>query len=159
MVNKAKRRIHTKSVRSMLHWAHYRFRQRLLYTAEQHAGVDVKVVTEEYTSKACGVCGVLHHRLGGSKHFRCPSCGWQCDRDVNGARNILLKTLTEQQGQQPSQPQQPQPLLAPSLPPAATSPPSLSTRYPHGGSVAAPSPSSSHPRRARLSAHTETAEA
>ena len=50
MVSKAKWRVHPKSVRSILHWAHYRFRQRLLYTAQQHAGVTVKVVTEDYTS-------------------------------------------------------------------------------------------------------------
>ena len=95
MTKKQGRRIHTKSVRSMLHWSHYRFRQRLLFKASEYPGVTVHVVTEEYTSKTCGMCGDVHERLGGNKHFRCPSCGWHCDRDVNGARNILLKTLPE----------------------------------------------------------------
>ncbi|CAG8818620.1 14370_t:CDS:2, partial [Gigaspora rosea] len=29
-------------------------------------------VREEYTSKTCGFCGYIHHKLGGSKVFRCP---------------------------------------------------------------------------------------
>jgi putative transposase len=96
MVKRVSRRIETKTVRSMLHWAHYQFRQRLLFKATEYPGVTVRVVTEEYTSKTCGVCGAVHNRLGGSKVFHCPSCGWTCDRDVNGARNIMLKFLTEQ---------------------------------------------------------------
>jgi putative transposase len=94
MTKKGERRIHSKTVRSMMHWSHYRFRQRLLFKATEYV-VDVRVVTEEYTSKTCGVCGVIHQHLGGSKHFKCPSCKWSCDRDINGARNILLKYLSE----------------------------------------------------------------
>lgn len=79
----------------MLHWSHYRFRQRLLFKAGEYPGVTVKLVTEEYTSKTCGSCSAVHHHLGSSKQFVCPSCGWSCDRDVNGARNIMLKALSE----------------------------------------------------------------
>jgi hypothetical protein len=32
---------------------------------------------------------------GGSKVFKCPSCSWQIDRDINGARNILIRFLSE----------------------------------------------------------------
>ncbi|WP_225880470.1 zinc ribbon domain-containing protein [Anabaenopsis elenkinii] len=35
----------------------------------------------------------LHHKLGGHKIFKCPHCGIQVYRDVNGARNILLRAL------------------------------------------------------------------
>lgn len=97
MTKKEGRRIHSKAARSMLHWSHFRFRQRLLFKATEYPGIQVKVVTEEYTSKTCGVCGNLHHNLGKNKLFTCPSCQWSCDRDINGARNILLKYLTEQQ--------------------------------------------------------------
>lgn len=96
MVKKGERRIHTKTVRNMLHWSHYRFRQRLRFKAGEYPGVEVKVVTEEYTTRTCGVCGHVRPRFGG-KHFLCPSCKWRCDRDVNGARNILLKYLSEVQ--------------------------------------------------------------
>ena len=93
MLRRGKRQLRRDAARSMLRWAHYRFRLRLLHKAQVTAGVRVLLVTEEWTSKACGVCGRLHYGLGGSKHYRCPSCGWECDRDVNGARNVMLKTL------------------------------------------------------------------
>ncbi|RHZ50134.1 hypothetical protein Glove_505g20 [Diversispora epigaea] len=54
----------------------------------------VIICTEEYTSKTCGCCGHIHRKLGGSKVFRCPSCTAELDRDINGARNILLRYLT-----------------------------------------------------------------
>jgi putative transposase len=151
MVQKSRRRIHTKTVRSMLHWSHYRFRQRLLYTAEQHGHVSVHVVTEEYTSKSCGVCGALHHTLGGNKHFKCPTCDWECDRDVNGARNILLKTLTQLGA---GQPLSPRPVQWHPVPPSSP------TTLPHllGGGALGPSPVFASPNNARLSALTETAE-
>ena len=46
-------------------------------------------------SKTCTNCGELHRNLGGSKTFCCPKCKVVLDRDANGARNILLKFLTE----------------------------------------------------------------
>ena len=53
-------------------------------------------VGEAYTSRTCGLCGTLNHDLGGAKTFQCVDehCGVQIDRDVNGARNILLRELT-----------------------------------------------------------------
>lgn len=83
------------TVRRMLMWAHYRFRQRLLYKAKQH-GKTVVVVNEAYTSKTCTVCGHQHQKLGGAKIFKCPSCGLVVGRDVAGARNILLRAVCEQ---------------------------------------------------------------
>ncbi|TVQ43302.1 MAG: hypothetical protein EA365_12830, partial [Gloeocapsa sp. DLM2.Bin57] len=32
-------------------------------------------------------------KLGGAKVFKCPKCGTQLLRDVNGARNIMLRAL------------------------------------------------------------------
>ena len=97
MVKRWQRRLHSKTVRQMLTWSHYRFRQRLLDKVRQYPGVEVHLVSEEYTSKTCSWCGTIHWKLGGSKVFRCPrpGCGLTLDRDVNGARNIFLKFLTE----------------------------------------------------------------
>jgi transposase len=50
------------------------------------------LVSEEYTSKTCGGCGSLNC-VGGSKEYKC-ECGVDIDRDMNGARNILIKSLT-----------------------------------------------------------------
>lgn len=90
MVVKRGRRIGRKTVRQMLTWRHYDFRQRLLSVADRE-GVRVTVCTEEYTSKTCTSCGHLHQKLGSSKVFRCPACRCLIDRDMNGARNIYLK--------------------------------------------------------------------
>ncbi|MDR9896457.1 transposase [Aetokthonos hydrillicola Thurmond2011] len=87
-----KRRINSKSVRQMLTLSHYRFEQHLKQAALKK-GVIIVLCNESYTSKTCGNCGHVHHKLGGNKIFKCPHCGINVSRDVNGARNILLRAL------------------------------------------------------------------
>jgi putative transposase len=94
MVNKKKRKLHSKTARAMLSWSHYRFKQTLKFHAEKRDSV-VHNITEEYTSKTCSKCGHVHHKLGGNKKFNCPNCGHKIDRDWNGAINILNKSLHE----------------------------------------------------------------
>ena len=83
------RTIASKTARSMLTWAHYRFRERLVGKA-LGTGKEVVTVTEEYTSKTCGRCGHVNDKFT-SKTFKCAKCGVEMDRDANGARNIFLK--------------------------------------------------------------------
>ena len=83
------RTIRSKTARSMLTWAHYRFRMRLIEKALER-GTEVVTVTEEYTSRTCGRCGHLNPKTS-SKLFECEKCGVKMDRDDNGARNIFLK--------------------------------------------------------------------
>lgn len=85
-------RLRHKTARSLLCWGHGLFKQRLLERA-RHRPLHVMVVSEHYTSKTCGGCGRLHETLGGKKTYACPSCGFEADRDHNGARNILLRAL------------------------------------------------------------------
>ena len=94
MVKRGQRRLHSKTVRSMLTWSHFRFRQRLLHKAELYPSCQVILCDEAYTSKTCGQCGYIHQHLGGNKLFTCPSCGMVMDRDFNGSRNIWLRYLT-----------------------------------------------------------------
>jgi len=94
MVQKGKRKITSKTARNMLTWAHYRFRMRLLNKAREFPWCKVIVCDEAYTSKTCGKCGTLHNKLGGNKVFACPHCKVTLDRDINGARNILIRYLT-----------------------------------------------------------------
>ena len=90
-------RLHRTTKRRMLNLQHYKFKQRLLSKSNLFTDTDVKIVCEAYTSKTCGLCGELKNNLGGNKTFKCDSvgCGFECDRDVNGARNIYLKYLTK----------------------------------------------------------------
>jgi putative transposase len=92
MVIKSKRRINKKSARAMLTWSHFRFKQLLKAMADRF-GVLVVETNEAYTSKTCGQCGAIHTKLGGSKTFKCSTCGHVVDRDWNGAFNIMLKAL------------------------------------------------------------------
>ena len=87
MVSKLKH----KTSRAMLGWAHYRFKMKLKAKAEEYS---CKVVdcTEEYTSKTCGNCGEINS-IGGKEVWTCKHCGCVHDRDINGARNILLKQM------------------------------------------------------------------
>lgn len=87
-----RRRISSKSVRGMMGWAHYRFKQRLLNKAYSSGGkCKVVICKEDYTSKTCTKCGQLNNALGAAKVFNCAVCSLHIGRDFNGARNILLK--------------------------------------------------------------------
>jgi putative transposase len=92
MVIKSARKLNRKSVRNMLTWSHAKFASHVEQMARRN-GVLVIRCNESYTSKTCTNCGHIHTKLGGSKLFNCPSCGIRIKRDVNGARNIMLRAL------------------------------------------------------------------
>ena len=70
--------------------SHYQFRLRLIEKCNQRKN-ELFFVDESYTSKTCTCCGKLNNELGSCKDFNCRSCRLKIDRDVNGARNILIK--------------------------------------------------------------------
>lgn len=71
---------------------HYKFKERLKDKCKLLRDCQVIIVTEEYTSKTCGRCGELTD-VGGSETFKCRLCDLTVDRDINGARNIFLKSI------------------------------------------------------------------
>lgn len=83
--------IDRRTTAAMLSLGHYKFRQRLIAKA-QLVGCHVVHPDESYTTQGCTRCG---HRqaMGGRRTYVCASCGLRIDRDINSARNILLKTL------------------------------------------------------------------
>ena len=94
MVKRAKRNISSKTARSMMNWAHYRFRETLKAKVALYSRCVLYICDEHYTSKTCGSCGHIHKDLGKNKIFMCPKCAYTADRDINAARNILLRFLT-----------------------------------------------------------------
>jgi hypothetical protein len=80
------------TVKAMLNWAHYSQRQRLLQLADRTDGFTVIEVVEPWTSRTCSACGYLVPKTR-SKDFQCAreTCGMSCDRDLNAAKNILLR--------------------------------------------------------------------
>jgi len=92
--NKKTRKIGSKSVRKMLGLAHGKFKTFIKSKCALFTNTRVDLIDEAYTSKTCSICGVQHLKLGGSKVFKCKHCNYKTDRDLNGARNILLKWLS-----------------------------------------------------------------
>ena len=57
-------------------------------------GCSLIIMNEAYTSRTCSCCGFLNPKSM-SKAFECKRCDVAVDRDLNGARNIMLKTLCQ----------------------------------------------------------------
>lgn len=92
--NTPARKLNNTTVRNMMNLSHFCFKSKIKHLATFH-GKQVIECDESYTSKTCGNCGVLHEKLKGSKTFNCQNCKISIDRDVNGARNIFIRSLTK----------------------------------------------------------------
>lgn len=88
---KGKRKIGRKSVRAMLTWSHFKFKQRLKNKALEYAKTVIDVC-EAYTSKTVSWTGEIKN-VGGSRVIE--SDGITLDRDLNGARNIFIRSLVD----------------------------------------------------------------
>lgn len=77
--------------RLMCMYSFYSFRQKLTWKCSLY-NKKLFIVDESFTSKTCGNCGLLND-VGGNEVYECVSCKLVCDRDVSGARNILIKNL------------------------------------------------------------------
>lgn len=91
MARRGSRKIRSKSVRSMLTFAHYRFQQFLMAKSHE-CGKQVLLVNEAYTSKTCSWSGEIKQNLRGRRAIA-GSDGVRLDRDANGARGIFLRAL------------------------------------------------------------------
>ena len=86
-----KRFLRRKTVRSMLGLAHYKFKQTLKWLAKKY-GKTVIDVNESYTSKTLWDGSILKC-LGGKASILFQ--GIRVNRDIHGARNILIRFLTK----------------------------------------------------------------
>jgi IS605 OrfB family transposase len=83
--NGGQRRLHS--------WSFAILRAFLLYKAQER-GIGVQGVDPRHTSQTCSRCGYQHRRNRLSQsEFRCRSCGFQLNADLNGSRNIAAKHL------------------------------------------------------------------
>lgn len=71
--------------------SHYSFKQHLQNKSLEY-GCQLKIVTEEFTSKTCTNCGYISDKYN-NRIKTCTNCNYSIDRDYNGARNILIKNL------------------------------------------------------------------
>ena len=68
---------------------HYEFRQFLAQKCQEY-NCELVIVTEEFTSKCCGKCGFISDNYKNRIKI-CENCKAKINRDINGARNILIK--------------------------------------------------------------------
>ena len=92
MAKRESRKLRSKTVRAMLTWGHFQFKNRLKNVAFQ-ANKTVIEVREDYTSKTCSWSGEIVN-VGSSESIR-GSDGIRMHRDANGARGIFLRALVE----------------------------------------------------------------
>jgi len=71
---------------------YYEFCQRLKFKCELN-DVNFSMINEAYTSKTCSNCGYYKDNLGSASVYNCNKCHLNIDRDINGARNIYIKSL------------------------------------------------------------------
>ena len=89
---KIKRRLTNKTTRMMLGLKHYQFQQTLAWMCTKY-GKTLVEVNEAFTSKTQSWDGKVNSNLGGAKTIRDPRTNLVVDRDVNGARGIMLRAL------------------------------------------------------------------
>lgn len=82
------------SFRLQTKWKHAAFVQQLIATAPKY-NVEIRQVEESCTTQTCSSCGVRIKLRGNTKRFQCPACKFTAQRDINAAKNILLKFLSQ----------------------------------------------------------------
>ena len=79
--------------RSLMDLQHYMFKMKLEAKCQVRNSDKIEI-TEEYTSKTCGRCGEINE-IGGCEKYKCEKCHLELNRDINGARNIYIKTIAK----------------------------------------------------------------
>ena len=85
------RKIRRVTVRQMLDLNHYKFKLKLKWYAKKY-GKHIVDCNESYTSKTRSWDGFIDNSLGSKKIIS--DSNISVDRDINGARGILLKQLS-----------------------------------------------------------------
>ncbi len=91
MTCKSDRKLRSKSVRNMLSYAFYRFELKLEHKCKEFGRKLVRI-SEAYTSKTNSFDGSMMS-IGSKEYFKYD--GVLISRDINGARNILLRALRD----------------------------------------------------------------
>jgi len=72
--------------------SHFKFNDKLQHLCNRYGSI-FHSVNESFTTKCCGKCG-NKKEVNGDKIYNCLKCSYVADRDLHGARNILIKTHT-----------------------------------------------------------------
>jgi len=92
MISKNLRKINNKSVRNMLSFSHYKFKNILKNKAKEYGKI-IYDVNEAYTSKTVSWTGEIIENLGSKTIIKSNNDGIIMDRDINAARGILIRAM------------------------------------------------------------------
>lgn len=81
-----------KSSRRLMHWTYTDIFDKLDRYCEDQ-GVLVNTITPTYTSQRCSKCGWTQKTNRKGKAFKCKSCGFSLDADLNASLNISFPLL------------------------------------------------------------------
>ena len=81
-----------RSSRKLSHWTYTTIFDKLEDICST-TGVQIEQVNPTYTSQRCSRCGWVRKRNRRGKKFKCKACSFECDADLNAARNIALEGL------------------------------------------------------------------
>lgn len=89
-----------KVLNQMLHnyWAYDKLLRKIKNKAEE-LGIEIQMITEEYTSCICPICYDNSKSNKKDRIFLCNFCGYIDHRDIVGARNIMFKGMHDQSNQ------------------------------------------------------------
>ncbi len=88
----------SKKERRWIHsWNFAQFQHFIEYKA-QSKGIRVVYINPKYTSQRCSKCGhISKSNRKDQSHFKCSSCGYTINADLNASRNIAINYLVSQQ--------------------------------------------------------------
>ena len=89
-----KRKLNSVAARDLMGNLHGYFKKQLVMKAELISDSFVRFDDELYGSKTCGSCGFVQENVYG-KEFKCTPCNYSVHRDVNGARNHVIRNVVE----------------------------------------------------------------
>lgn len=77
--------------------SHYRFKEYLKAYAKRYK-TNIIITDEAYTSQCCTKCGILSSQYDNNREKKCIGCNYKINRDINGSRNIYLKSICSMPG-------------------------------------------------------------
>ena len=89
-IQKMCKKLQSKIARSMYNLSYFTFLTKLKNKCKEY-DIDLIIRPKYYTSKTCTKCGNLHNNLKNNDIYNCIKCKLIIDRDINGARNIMLR--------------------------------------------------------------------
>lgn len=83
-------KFNSKIARNLYNISYYSFLTKLKKRCLNY-DIELLIKPEYYTSKTCTCCGNIDYNLGSNRTYNCLKCKIIIDRDINGARNIMLR--------------------------------------------------------------------